>query len=179
MFIDENSKIDREALREHTLQELTRLKEVSGQLTRDSKNEAFWKSIQDTVAVLELDENTRNNYKNLLQEFQNLNKYIDKWITTTVDNPNRFEFFIASKAEEISSGDEEKDYFWALQIRHDQLIAVIRVISRLLEIITTWVSQDPKTVLDDPLFQGLIDTSLEEQIYLEAENIHKQRDQHL
>lgn len=179
MFIDENSKIDREALRQHVLTELKRLKEISQQLIIEEKHQTFWNSLRDTVAVIEVDEETRNNYKNLILELTNLDKYIEKWITTAVDTDHRFEFFIASKAEEIKSGDAERDYFWALQIRHDQLVAVVRVISRLLEILSSWVNQDSNSVIEDPLFQGLVETSLEEQIYLEAENIHNQREKHL
>src|SRR5690606_33816058 len=108
-----------------------------------------------------------------------LPQYIESWIARSVDSNERFEFFIAAKAEEIKSGDQSRDYFWALQIRHDQLIAVVRVSSRLIEVLQKWITQSPDEVIDDELFHGLVETNLEEQIYLEAENIHKQRAAHL
>src|SRR5690606_25371296 len=118
-------------------------------------------------------------YLEVLNEIDTLPKYIQSWIDKSVDSPERFEFFVGSKAEEISTGDEKKDYFWAMQIRHDQLIAVTRVIGRLLEIIEKWVVLDPAAIYQEEVFQGLSEYSIEKQVYLEAENIHKSRQESL
>lgn len=179
MFIDENSQVDREALRLHILKQLEELKTQAVWFETDDSHKAFWSGLHDVISVKELSENDRNEYRSLENQLHNLPKYIDAWIKKTVDTNERLEFFIASKAEEIKSGDAQHDYFWALQIRHDQLIAIVRVISRLLDVISKWVQLEPRDVIEDPLFQGLVETNLEEQIYLEAENIHKQRSKHI
>lgn len=176
MFVDENSSVDREALRNYINTQLSELKVHAQELITDSTKISFWNKLRDNVITLnEASESEKEAYTLLINQICNLPKYIDKWRVTSVDTTERLEFFVASKAEEINSGDQEHDYFWALQIRHDQLISVVRVISRLLETIEKWVTQQPIYVLDDPVFQGLLEYDIEEQIFLEAKFIHEQR----
>lgn len=178
MYIDQNSDIDSEALRTHTLRQLQIQKEIASQLFSD-QHTLFWNKVHDSIVTADLSTEETKKYLSLEDQLHNLVQYIDRWIHTSVDSPERFHFFVAAKAEEIRSGNADKDYFWALQIRHDQLIAVVRVISRLHESIEEWFKRAPSEVISDPIFQGLLDYNVEDQIYLEAENTHKARARHM
>lgn len=175
MFIDKNSEIDREAMRVYVLKELGQIKEQLGHLLLDVEHETFWKNIHDCIVTQITDPQEKEKALKLETQIHNLPQYINQWIQTAVDSPERLEFFVSAKAEEIKSGDQNKDYFWALQIRHDQLIAIVRVLSRLLNELNQWLQLSPSQVIQEPIFQGLLDYSIEDQIYLEAENIQTQR----
>ena len=109
-------------------------------------------------------------------QLTSLEQMIGVWIATALDSPERLEFFVLSKAEEIKSGDQQRDYFWALQIRHDQLVALVDVLRALAAHLHRYVKMDPTSVINDATFQGLTEYGIEKQIYLEAENIHKHRE---
>lgn len=175
MFIDNNSEIDREAMRLGVLKELTQLKDRFSHLIFDEGNQSFWKTLHDCIATQLEDQLEKDKALNLETQLRNLPQYVDQWIQTSVDTTERLEFFISAKAEEIKSGDQQKDYFWAMQIRHDQLVAVVRVLSKLYNELNQWINLQPSMVVDEPVFQGLLDYSIEDQIYLEAENIQKTR----
>lgn len=174
MFVDKNSEIDREAMRTYVLAELTQLKDQVGEIVLDDKHQPVWKQLHDFI-VTHVPDQEKDKALNLENQIKNLPQYLNQWIETSVDSPERLEFFIGSKAEEIKSGDQQRDYFWALQIRHDQLVALVRVVSRLVNELNQWLQLEPKEIFQEPVFQGLLDFSIEDQIYLEAENIQKQR----
>lgn len=174
MFIDQNSVIDREALRTYTLKELNQIRELVLQKF-EPKNQSFWNKVHDAIVTTGLSDEDKKKYLHLEEQIQHLPDYIQRWINTAVDTQERIEFFIASKADEIKSGDAPRDYFWALQVRHDQLVALVRVLSNLNKELDRWLTLEPQLVLDDPIFQGLLEYDVEKQIYLEAENIHKSR----
>ena len=175
LFSDEKSKIDREALREYVLKQLEDLFELSAQLIIDDKHKKFWDDLHNLIMVTS-DEKEKQAYLNVLSQLRHLPDFIKQWKVTAVDSEARFDFFVISKAEEIKSGNEKHDYFWALQIRHDQLVALVRMVDELMKHIREWVELPAKVVIEDAIFQGLTDYSLEDQIYLEAENIHKKRE---
>lgn len=177
MFIDHNSDIDKEALRQFVLKELGQLKLAYSETILGQSQTVFWNNLHDAI-VTKIGNNQELDKALVLEgQIHNLPAYIDQWIQTAVDSTERFDFFISAKAEEIKSGDTMHDYFWALQIRHDQLTALVRVLSRLYNEITQWLLLEPSAVIDSPIFQGLLDYSIEAQIYLEAENIQRLRNQ--
>jgi hypothetical protein len=63
-----------------------------------------------------------------------------------------------------------------LAIRHDQLIALIRVLNKLIGHMNRWVLMKPDKVMDDGVFWGLSEYPVEKQIYLEAEKVHQERE---
>lgn len=174
MFVDENSNIDKEALRSHVLEALERIKNEANRLISAPSVYTFWTGLHDQIASLE-DTTFQDQARVVETQLKTLPVFIAKWMEMSVDSAERLDFFIASKAEEIKSGDRVRDYFWALQIRHDQLIALVRVLDRLLSVLRDWVKAAPDKVLDDPVFAGLCEYSIEDQVYLEAETIHKLR----
>ena len=104
MFIDENSDIDREALRTHVLSQLTELKQKAHHLTQESTTITFWNKVHDTISTSQMQE--KELYLGVVDEIKDLPKYIQSWISRSVDSPERFEFFVGSKAEEFASGYE-------------------------------------------------------------------------
>jgi hypothetical protein len=81
--------------------------------------------------------------------------YIQHWRETAVDSPERFEFFLKSKAEEIRSGSELEDYTRAIAIRYDQLTGLIRVLRMLLNHMVRFTGSPIPEVIEDPIFIGL------------------------
>jgi len=172
VFIDSKSNIDKEALRKYVLDELElQAKRCEGLLSGEDQ-EKFWNKLHDLIVV---NEKNTGAWLNLEKQLTSLPEFIKSWIETTVDSPERMEFFILSKAEEIRSGDKERDYFWAMQIRHDQLVALIRVVSMLITRLEKLIKLPVDEVLEDPVIQGLTEKSVEDQIFLEAQKIHQDR----
>lgn len=173
MFYSEENDIDKEALRVFVSQQLLKLRDQYIELLEDEQYQQFWDQLHDLIATTKDDQKEKR--EQLYQSFRVLPKYIQDWINKSVANQEMFEFFITSKAEEIKSGNQDHDYFWAIQIRHDQLVAVIHVLARLYQEMSHWVKLKPRSVLDHPVFLGLLDYSIDEQVYLEAEQLHKNR----
>ena len=171
MFIDTESTVDKEALREYVLQRLEKFEARASQLVAGGGN--FWEQLHNHIASQEEEQKTEA-FK-VEAQIKELPAFISGWIQNSVETSERFEFFISTKAEEIQSGDQKHDYFWAMQIRHDQLIALLKVLETLLKHIKAWTLLEPEKVVEDSVFQGLKEYSIEDQIYLEAENIHRQR----
>ena len=175
MFVDNKSKVDREALREYCLKKLTQLDNQAKFMLENDKNKDFWTEIHETIGRDK--ENThKNELLEVLVQIAHLPEFIESWIHMAVDSNERFDFFVRAKAEEIASGDEKRDYFWAMQIRHDQLVALLRVLELLIKHIERWVKTTVGEVLEDPIFLGLTEHNVEEQIYLEAELVKKERE---
>lgn len=176
MFTKNNyQSIDQEALRQYTANRLKQLKEQAFELTQDSTNISFWQQLHDHIAL-----NTSDTEKSMLikveSQLKHVSDFIQGWYDTAVDSPERLEFFIRSKAAELKSGDKDNDYYWAIQIRHDQLVGLIHVLEHLVKHLKRWIKLSPEQVLNDPVFQGMTRYTLEDQVYLEAQKVHKQRE---
>jgi len=174
LFIDANYQVDREGLRQYVLAEMVEYRKTAETLCVG--REAFWdKLIQTTkqkVAMADKDKALL-----VIDQLRHLPQFIDTWISTALDTVERFDFFVLTKAHELNSTDQKNDYYWALQIRHDKLVALVTVVSMLLDKMKIWVSLRPVEILDDPVFAGLTVYDVEKQIYLEAERIYKDRQQ--
>lgn len=175
MFIDENSAIDKEALRQYINNELLRVFKLAEMYVNGEDYQLFWQELHNKIGVLE-DKKEKEKLVGVESQLKDLPEFIYKWIESSVESVERFDFFIATKAEDIGSGDQQHDYFWALQIRHDQLVALVKVLDTLMGHMKNWVKMSAGSVLSDGVFLGLTDYSVEDQIYLEAEKIHKQRE---
>lgn len=172
LFIDSNSVVDKEGLRLFVLNQLTIMKLKAEELCVERAD--FWKRLRLVITDTLL-ESEQEKALRAVDQLIGLPYYISTWIETAVDSAERFGFFVMTKAHELKSGEQDKDYFWALQIRHDQLVALVRVLEILLDTMKLWVSLRPEKVLDDPLFSGLTEFGLEEQVFLEAEKIYNER----
>jgi hypothetical protein len=173
MFVDTMTSVDKEGLRQFVLSRLIELKRVADIVCLDHKE--VWEHAQSVAPnILKKDE---RQVIDVLEQLKHLPGYITSWIETAVDSPERLDFFVLSKANELHSGDQKKDYFWALQIRHDQLVALVHVLELLLDKMNVWVWMEPSHLFDDPVFAGLTTCSIEQQVYLEAERIYHERQQ--
>lgn len=169
-FIEEG-KLDKENFRIFIWENLIEIKE---KLEKDFHS-PFIKEVLQRVndhCVVENDEIC----KNAVKEIINLNKNIENWITEAVENAQRFEFFILSKASEIASGNQDKDYYYAMMIRHDQLLAVVKVFQKML----SWWDElksidDLNLMVKSEYFKYFGENSSEKMIFREAELIYSNR----
>ena len=174
LFIDDQSRIDKEALRTYTAAQLSKCVGELERLVYGEENRQFWDGLHNLIGTME-DEKVRDGYRKVERQLLNWKWYLAGWLETSVASPERFEMFVQTKANELKSGDEKRYYFWAMQVSHDQLVALVTVVERLMEKIKVWVKQKPKVVMEDPICAGLVVFGLEDQVYLEAGNIHKKR----
>lgn len=175
MFVSSSSVVDKEALQEYVLKKLRESRDRADYLINSSHGATFWNEFHQEI----LNQRDSDNYQGLVNVEGQINKlsmFIDTWISNAVDTKERFEFFIMTKAQEIGSGDEQKDYFWAMQIRHDQLVGLVRVLTSFLNHLESIVQNGAIKALRDPVILGLIDYSIEDQVYLEAEKVHVERE---
>lgn len=176
MFIGANNQVDREGLRLFVLGQLTLFRQIAQETCVDKR--AFW-DISEQQAKKTLFGKESEMVGLVIRQIIYLPNYIQMWIDTAVDTTERFDFFVLTKAHELKSGDQEHDYFWAMQIRHDQMVALVNVLDMLLKKIKVWVSDIPQNMFDDPVFLGLIAVNIEDQVYLEAEKVYKERQRYV
>lgn len=172
LFIDANYRVDREGLRQYVLAEMSGYRKLAE--TVCVGQDVFWDKLTQTVRERVTDAD-KDKALLAVDQLRHLPQFIDTWISTALDTTERFDFFVLTKAHELNSSDQTNDYYWALQIRHDQLVALVTVVSMLLDKMKIWKSLRPVEVLDDPVFAGLTVYDVEKQIYLEAERIYQER----
>lgn len=172
MFVDAQSRVDREGLRNYVVAQLMELRQRIETLNTDYRT--FWDKAE-VIAKKQLLEKEQEKVSSVFAQLRQLPEYIGMWMETAVDTPERFDFFVLAKAHELKSGDQQKDYFWAIQIRHDQLVALVKVLDLLVDKMKLWVSLRPDKILDDPVFAGLTEYGIEDQVYMEAERVCKER----
>lgn len=172
MFVDAKSRVDREGLRKYVVDQLEILRQRAEVLNNDYSD--FWDKAE-LVARKQLLEKEKERAVDAFLQLRHLPEYIGMWMETAVDTPERFDFFVLTKAHELKSGDQQKDYFWAIQIRHDQLVALVRVLDLLIDVMKLWVTMRPDKVLEDPVFAGLTKYGIEDQVFMEAERVYKER----
>jgi hypothetical protein len=174
MFITRSqTEINLDALQKAVLQKLAKLKDRAIYLIETETYRNFWQDWHATIVAVP-DQVMKERYLGVESQLKNLSRFIEGFIMTSVDTKERLEFFVLAKAQEISSGDTERDYYWAMHIRQDQLIALIRVLSRLLDHLRILVKMPAAEVMDDPVILGLLEYSVEDQVYLEAEKVHEE-----
>jgi hypothetical protein len=176
MCIDSHNKVDRESLRRYVGEQLSIYKQVAQRVCIDRR--IFWDNASG-LAQKSLFSKEAEATLSAIQQLVHLPLYIQLWIDTAVDTSERFDFFVLTKAHEMKSGDQEHDYYWAMQIRHDQLVGLVRVLGMLLDKIEVWVSGTPQQLFEDPVFLGLTAVGIEEQVYLEAEKVYKERQRYV
>ncbi len=172
LFSDSKSNIDKQALRQFIVAELIDLRQKQDELIHGNDNRQFWEGFHNQI----VNSDEKEELVKVEEQLMYLGEFIDKWIEMAVESDERFEFFILSKAEELNTGDQQKDYFWALQIRHDQLVGLVEVIKALVDHLGRLVEMEPKEALEDGVIAGMSEKTIEDQVYLEAESIHKQRE---
>ncbi len=173
-FIQNYHSIDRESLRLYILTTLGEVRSQAETLIFAPEHQPFWESLHNAIGATQGDPQ-RQELRRVEEELRGIPHFIDAWKHTAVDTSERLDLFVRVKAAELLTGDQDKDYYWAMRIRHDQLLALCRVLTLLLDQLKTWVEQDAASVLNDAIFLGLTRYSLSQQVYLEAREVHKER----
>lgn len=101
--------------------------------------------------------------------------YLEQWLNTALSDKEAFEMFIRHKAEEFQSGDVEHDFYEALLMRRDQLLAVTAEAELLTERIKVWMKLEAGVLVKEPEFIGLSSEPLEKRIYHTAQEIFRKR----
>ena len=170
IFVNQNSAIDKESLRAFALAELKNQKTtISSEISKP-----VWDELHNAIGSLEND-NKIQKYREAESQILSLVGFIDSFVMTALDSRERFELYVQIKAADLKHSDQNHNYFWALQIRHDQVVALVTVVKNLTKNIVKWSRQSVNEILADEEFLNLIETSVEEQVYLEAEKVYKER----
>jgi len=173
LYVDSEGKIEAEALRLEVSKQLAAFNDEVVYLINPNTFK-FWEKLHNLIANKN-NGTGKEDYLRIEAQLRTLPEFLNTWKRTAVESPERWEMFILTKAQEIRSGNRDSDYFWALAIRHDQIVALIRVLERLEQHIKKWMTMKPAQVLEDGVFWGLSAYSLEKQIYMEAEKVHQER----
>ena len=140
-FINEENKVDTEGLIDFGKKQLTEMKQQATYLL--NQHASFWIEVHNKIIERE-DREEKRVLLAVEQQMKHLPMFAKQWVETALDSKERFDFFVMTKAQEIGSGDNDKDYFWALTIRHDQIIALVRVLRLLIERLEALVKKSRK-----------------------------------
>lgn len=164
--------IDKHASFQNLQRELEKLYQHYHAWLHDPNKQVFWQNLHQAIAN-HSDNSEKQQLMRAETELLNASDYLKEWIDMAVDSPERFEFFIQTKAAEIQGESALSDYYWALRIRIDQLTALVHVYRTLIDYLEQWSQLSPQTVLDDAVFLGLSCQSIKDQVYLEATRLSK------
>jgi hypothetical protein len=172
-FLRSDGTVDTEALVTETKETLTQIKQKIELVLNSDKGQRWLNELTNILAFRT--EGDKEELMTVKKQLSELPEFCQQWIDLAVANNETFIFFVRTKAQEIFSNDTKKDYYLALYIRHDQLVALIRVLTNLTVELERLVELPVSQVIKDPIFYGLVDYALEKQIYLEAEAVYKTR----
>lgn len=109
-------------------------------------------------------------YMLLNTEFHDMAIHARNWRTDHLEADHLFDQFIQSKAWEINSGDHVADYYEALRMRRDQLLALRDIYKEYLNVLSSIYSQN-RDFASDIMKKFDFDTGL----YLRAKDYEKAR----
>lgn len=168
-FFDGN-KLDKEKLRLFILDNLNETKKQLNEILFQAEQISFWDKIQDLATI-----SNDYNQKIAISQIRLLPKTIDDWIKESVASKESFEFFILSKAAELSSGDKIKDYFYALKIRNDQLLAFLFVCTESLNNINICYQKAASEVLNLKEYRYFGEKEIKTRVFEIAEKLYQER----
>lgn len=111
-------------------------------------------------------------YMLLNTEFHDIAMFARNWRSNHLDEHHLFDRFIQEKAWEIGSGDHVSDYYQALLMRRDQLLALRDVLKEYLNVLSMVYSQDREKA---PSQMNLFD--IHSGIVLRAQDYQRARDE--
>lgn len=170
IFVNKNSAIDKESLRTYALNKLSNNRDMMQALMA----KPIWEKLHNAVGSEE-NKIQLAKYRKSQAQLLGLCGFIDSYIKAALDSSERFELFVQVKAIELKSKNQRNDYFWALQIRHDQVVASVEVVEKIVKLVNSWSKMSVDEILKDKEYINLAHTSIEDQVYLEAERVYKER----
>jgi hypothetical protein len=173
-FMSDQAQVKVEPLREYVLESLKKQHAWADYLLHNPENAHHWTQLRDLVAMMDSGD-LKSNYQRGIGEIQQLHNVIDGWIAENVDSPVRLEFVIQTKAREIASGDEQFDYYTAMMIRHDQLLAAVLVFEEALEHLALVIKYAPIRALTLEDIKYFAEKDLQTRVFETAELMYTLR----
>ncbi len=164
------NQLDKETLRNFILEHFTIIHHKFELLIQLGDKQQFWNQVRDLAYISKQDIAI-----SAINQIHSLPGHITHRIKENVDSPQAFELFIQLKAAEISSGDKMKDYFLAMKIRNDQLLACLYVYTQSITQLEFCISFLPSDVLQHPAFIYFGEKSIEDRIYEIAQKMYDSR----
>lgn len=175
VLISPDGNIDKEQLRVWVWSQISELLIQVDYLLHADRYTQFWQDLHHFI-VSHYTERSKQDRLDAESQLIAQDSYLETWKSLALDTAESMELFIRTKAAEIHSGNDRYDYYWALNMRYDQLIALVRVEKALINAIERFVITQPEKVVVDTTFLRLIDYPVEKQIFLEAEKVMKERE---
>ncbi len=175
-FVTDRQTIDKEKLRQYVFQSLSDCHTEADYLINNPENKNHLHQINDLLAQHQQPE-IRQLGLTAMERINQLHKEVESWINDNVDSPERFEFSIQAKATEISSGNQDYDYWAALTIRHDQLLAAVVIFEEALAKLSSLIHTEPAEAVNSPDLKYFAEHTSPERIFKAAEEIYQLRNQ--
>lgn len=173
-FVDIDGKLNKEQLRVFVLAQFQNLLTSFYPLfMHDSAG--FINRLHDVIATMNGPQALL--LKKIESQLVSLPEFITSYIKSALDTPERLEFFIEIKANELSDSDQTHAYYWAQLIRHDQLLATVFVLQEIYALVKSWSETPIDAVLNDKAFMELSSNTIEDKIYLRAKTLSILREQ--
>lgn len=163
-------ELRKEELLAYCQQQLSYLSNAFDQIILLANKPEFWTKIKD-LAHLSKDEKLILAITTIVA----IPKQLKILYRSSVQDKNSFDTFIITKAAEISSGDRSKDYFLAMKIRNDQLLASIYVYSEAYNHLTFCLELNAQDVLKHPSFIYFGEKNFDVRIYEVAQQFYQAR----
>ena len=165
--------VDKAGICTYTLERLQTLHRQIDFLANNPATSQHWNELRD-FAVIQLSI-ADGHAVAIFDQILSLHEIIEAWITDHVDSPERFEFSVLSKAAEISSGNDDADYFNALIIRHDQLLAAVTVFETAVKYWQELLKMQPNEAIHSKQLTFFEENSIEGWIYACAQKMYALR----
>lgn len=173
----DDNKINKHYLRKYVNDELNQFIAWTDFLLNNPEYKNKWRLLHDYIQS----HSERSEYQKWqfgISEMFSLTEQITGWLNDHVDSEERMEFSIASKAAEISSGNEMFDYFQAMLVRHDQLLACVEIFKEATKNLAELSKlSDIGEIVTHSSFEYFCEKSLSNHIYELAKIMYKMRQQ--
>mgnify|MGYP001213456277 CR=1 FL=1 len=174
-FVDDNHKIDKEKLRLFVNQKLSSQLAWVTYWLHGTAHLHNWNRLADFIASHDRDPKSQNWQKGL-DQIMGLPATIRGWNSDHCESIERLEFSIASKAAELATGDDNQDYYTALTIRHDQLLACTQVMDTAIENLGQLVKLDNmEEMIQSEPFGWFMNKDIDTYIYESAREVYELR----
>ncbi len=174
-FVDNDHKIDKEKLRIFVKEKLTSQLAWVTYWLHGTAYLHNWNRLADYIASHDKDPKSKSWQKGL-DQIMALADTIRGWNAEHCESAERMEFSIASKAAELATGNDDQDYYTALTIRHDQLLACIQVMDEAIKNLGKLVKLDSmEEIIATEQFDWFVVKGIDTYIYERAREVYDLR----
>jgi len=162
--------LKKERLRTYVYDQLQTIQARVDNLIYSNDKTEFWQKVHD-LAYLSKDTQAISSINQIFL----ISKSIKEIISQYLKDSYTLELSIKLKAAEISSGDAKKDYYLAMKIRNDQLLAYLYVFSESLNMLDNCLLYQPQEILKHPSFLFFGIKSIDDRVYEIAQKLYETR----